>query len=121
MWRSMPNSAIVSRRYAMIDGPVGDRLLRVPRLELEAERVHVAVGADAGIAEQVPGAADVGAPFEDQVGAVRRLDLQVIGGADAGDAGADHEDIDMLNAHASTVVPAAEPHELLTGRDVALT
>ena len=37
---------------------VGDRLRRRPRLEVVAERVHVGVGADARIPEQVPRAAD---------------------------------------------------------------
>ena len=46
-------------------GAVGDRLRLAPGLEAVAERVHVAVGADARIAEEVPGAAHRRAPFED--------------------------------------------------------
>ena len=99
----------------MIDGASAIGLVGVPRLELEAERVHVAVGADARIPEQIPRAADVGASFENEIGAIRRLDLQVIRGADAGDPGTDHEDIDMLNVHGSTVVPTSGGGELLTG------
>jgi hypothetical protein len=37
--------------------PVGDRLALLPRAEGVAERVHVGIRADAGVAEQVPGAA----------------------------------------------------------------
>ena len=40
-------------------GAVGDRLRLGPRLEAEAERVHVGVRADARVAEEVPGAAEV--------------------------------------------------------------
>ena len=50
---------------------VGDRLGRRPRLEPVAERVHVAVGPHARVAEQVPRAADVVAALEDRVAATR--------------------------------------------------
>ena len=78
--------------------PVGDRLRLRPRPERVAERVHVGVGADAGIAEQVPRAADVGAAFEDRVGPARAALLQVTAGADAGNAGADDQDVEVLSA-----------------------
>src|SRR5262249_14188915 len=45
---------------------VGDRLRLGPRLEGIAEREHVAVGADAGIAEEIPRAADRLPALEDR-------------------------------------------------------
>src|SRR5688572_15522755 len=83
--------------------PVGDRLRLRPRLERVAERVHVGVGADAGIAEQVPGAAEVRAAFEDGVGPVRAALLQVAAGADAGNSGTDDEDVEVLSGHGAKV------------------
>ena len=77
--------------------PVGDRLVGGPRLEAVAERVHVAVGAHARVAEQVPRAADVVAPLEDHVRPVGALTSQVVGGADAGDPGADDDDIKVFS------------------------
>jgi hypothetical protein len=58
--------------------------------------VHVAVGSHPGVSEQVPGAADVGAPFEDEVAPVGAQRLQVIPGADTGDTGTDHDHIEVL-------------------------
>ncbi len=68
MFFSMPFSRAVSRTYSRDRGAVGDRLGLGPRLEVVAQGVHVAVGTDARIAEQVPGAADRLARFEDGVG-----------------------------------------------------
>src|SRR6266403_1100200 len=76
--------------------PVGDRLGLGPRLERIAEREHVAVGADAGITKQVPGAADGVATFEDRVALARALVLKVIARADAGEAGADDQHVEMF-------------------------
>ena len=55
---------------------VRDRLRRPPRLELVAEREHVGVRADPGIAEQVPGAAHRLARLEHREGAVGALGVQ---------------------------------------------
>src|SRR5690606_28152289 len=55
-----------------------------PRLEVVAEGEHVRIGADARIAEQVPGAAERGAPFKYQVRLVRTAPRQVAGHAHAG-------------------------------------
>ena len=79
--------------------PVGDRLGLDPRLERIAQREHVRVGADAGIAEQVPGAADAVAALENDETLARALLLQVIAGADAGQAGADDQDVEMFCWH----------------------
>ena len=76
--------------------PVGDRLRLGPRLERIAEREHVRVGADAGIAKQVPGAADAVAALEDGVALARAFLLQVIPRADAGKPGADDQDVEVF-------------------------
>src|SRR5687767_9988598 len=72
----------------------GDGLLILPRLELVAKRVQVRVGADAGVAEQVPRATDAAARLDDRIRLQGLPLLQVVGGTDARDARADDEDID---------------------------
>jgi hypothetical protein len=74
----------------------GDRVFVAPRLKRVPERVHVRVGADAGIAEQVPGAADRLAGLQDRVALAGAVALQVGAGADAGEAGADDQNVDVL-------------------------
>ena len=69
---------------------------RGPGLEAIAEGVQVAVGADAGIAVGQPGAAKAFLGFEHDKTCTGQLRGQVIGAADAGDAGADDQDIEML-------------------------
>src|SRR6185312_4728178 len=75
---------------------VGDRLRRRPRPEAVAERVHVGVRADPRVAEEVPGAADRLPRLEDRVALAGAALLQVVRGADPGDAGPDDEDVDAL-------------------------
>src|SRR4051812_44213131 len=75
---------------------VGDRLRLGPRPERIAEREHVAVGADARIAKQIPRAADAVAALEDDVALARAFLLQVPAGANAGQAGADDQHVEML-------------------------
>ena len=93
--RSMPFSRgrlvdVVEDRW-----PVGDGLGLASRAEAVAEGVHVAVGTDARIAEEVPGAADRVAALEDDVGLPGHL-LQVQAGADAGQARADDDHVEMF-------------------------
>src|SRR5258707_6165111 len=88
--------------------PVGDRLRLGPWLERIAHREHVAVGADAGIAEQIPGAADAVAALENDETLIRTVVLQVIARADAGQPGADDQHIDMFvcgRSHRSLKLP----------------
>ena len=75
---------------------VGDRVLALPRLELEAERVQVGVRSDARVAKQVPGAAGRAARLEDREAPLGVLLLQVVGAADARDPGADDQYVDMF-------------------------
>ena len=51
-------------------GAIGDRLRRAPRLEPEAQGEHVRVRSDARVFEQVPGAAQIVAAFQDGVALV---------------------------------------------------
>ena len=78
-------------------GAVGDRLRSAPGRERVAERVHVGVRADPGIAEQVPGAADRVTRLEQREAAIRCITAQVTRGADPRQTGADDQDIEMLS------------------------
>ena len=80
-------------------GPVGDGLLRDPRLEDVTERVHIRVGADAGVAEEIPRAAHPLASFEDDVALSGAAGLEVNRRADAREAGADDEDVEVVSFH----------------------
>jgi hypothetical protein len=99
-----PDAALVDDAVQVVEdrGPVGYRLLVAPRLEIEAERVHVAVRADAGIAEQVPGAAEVLAPLENREAAIRALHPHMRGHADARNPRAhdQHVEIGCVVGHA---------------------
>ena len=99
--------AVLARRVAEVvedRGAVGQGGVAAPRPEPVAERVHVGVGADARVAEQVPRPAAGLAPLEDGV----RRRGQVLGevgrGADAGQAGSDDQHVDVLGRrHAISV------------------
>ena len=56
----------------------------IPGLEVVAQGVHVRIGADSGVPEQVPGTADGRASLYDGVALGRAAPLQAVGGADAG-------------------------------------
>src|SRR5437588_1203160 len=75
---------------------LGDRLRLGPRPERIAERKHVGVGAHAGITKQVPSAADTVAALEDRVSLARAFLLQMIARANAGQAGADDQDVEVF-------------------------
>ena len=75
-----------------------DGVLVAPRLELVAEGVQIGIRSNPRIAEQIPRTAGCTARLEDGVGPVGVILLQVVRGTDAGDAGADDQDVDMLDA-----------------------
>src|SRR5690606_15676718 len=79
---------------------VGDRLRVHPGPEPVAERVHVGVGPDPWVAEQVPGATDRVARLENRVRLPGAALLQVVGGADTGEAGADDQDVSVFGLQA---------------------
>ncbi len=74
----------------------GDRLAD-PRLEAVAERVEIAVGADAGILVGQPGAAEALELLEHDERLLGALVLQVVRRADTGDAGADDQDVEVFD------------------------
>jgi hypothetical protein len=76
---------------------VADVLDLLPRTEGISERVHVGVRAHAGIAEEVPGPADLRARFEDDVALARTTRLQSVSGADAGESGSDDDDVEVFS------------------------
>ena len=89
---------------ALIDDPVeifedrravGDRLFMLPWFEDKAQRVHVAVRADAGITEQIPCPAQIVAAFDQRETAVGAVLLQVDGHADARNPCTDDQYIDV--------------------------
>src|SRR5215212_1432521 len=67
-----------------------------PRLEAIAERIQVAVGADAGITMGPPCPAERLLRFEHDKARPRALMRQVIGGADPGNPGPDDQYVEML-------------------------
>ena len=80
-------------------GRIGNRLARSPRLEAEAQRVHVRIRADAGVAEQIPCPAKIVAPLHDCEGLARAHFLHVHGRANARNPGAHNQGIYMFNRH----------------------
>jgi hypothetical protein len=77
---------------------VGNGARASPGPEGVAQRVHVGVAADAGVAEQVPGAAQAVTPLKDAHTKARAALLQVHGSANAGQAGTDDQDIKVFHA-----------------------
>ncbi|MGY3462497.1 hypothetical protein ACVWW5_007947 [Bradyrhizobium sp. LM3.4] len=69
-----------------------------PGLEAITEGVEIAVRADAGIAMRGPGAAERRLRFQDDEARARKLLCHVIGAADARDAGADDQHIEMFRS-----------------------
>ncbi|MCU0888139.1 MAG: hypothetical protein MUC64_09015 [Rubritepida sp.] len=67
-----------------------------PGLEAVAEGVEVAVRADAGVFVRPPGAAEARLAFQHDEALAWHLRRQVVGGADARDAGADDQHVEML-------------------------
>src|ERR1700761_3815038 len=74
---------------------VGHAFRPRPRLPREAQREDGAVGADTRIAEQVPGAADLIAPLQDDVAGPRVALADAVGRAQAREAGADDDDVEV--------------------------
>src|SRR5471030_2896116 len=104
MKADLPVDAIVGGGLADIvqdPRPVRDRLGLGPWLERITQREHVRVGADAGIAEQIPGAADGLATLQDGKALARAFLLQVIAGTDAGQSGTDDQHVEMFWCHDS--------------------
>nr|WP_239021608.1 hypothetical protein [Nocardioides jishulii] len=76
-------------------GTVSDHVVVGPRLERVAEGVQVGVGADAGIAEEVPRPTDPIACLQDGEGGPRPVDEEVAGSTDPGESRPDHQHVDL--------------------------
>ena len=74
-------------------GAVGDGVAAGPGLKTIAEREHVGIGAQSGIAEQIPCAAQRVSRLQDREARPRGLALQRAGGADPREPGADDDDV----------------------------
>src|SRR5579872_1675167 len=94
-------------------GAARDGFRILPGAEGIAQRIHVGVGADAGIAEQVPGSADLAPTFEDGIAFIGAARPQIVGSGDAGKPRADDQDIHMLDRHPITLLPLV-PHTVRT-------
>ena len=79
-------------------GTVGDRLVALPGAEREAQRRHVRIGADTGVAEQIPRPADRVARLEDRVAQLGIAGLDAVARIDAGESRADDQHVDMLGS-----------------------
>ncbi len=75
---------------------LGDGVVKRPGPPREAKCVQVRVGAHAGVAHQVPGAAHGLAPLEDDVRLAAQHGLSAVRHVDTGDAGADDEHVDVF-------------------------
>ena len=69
---------------------------RFPDLPGEAKGVHVAVGPDPGVLEEVPGAAEVGAPLQDDILGPFAVFLEVVGRVEPADAGPNDDAVCVL-------------------------
>src|SRR5215831_8097216 len=69
----------------------------LPRLEVIAERMHVAVRPNARIPEQIPGAADGAAAFQHREGLARTTRLQVDGRANPRNTRANNNHIERFH------------------------
>src|SRR6476469_7661731 len=90
--------------------PVGDGFRARPRLEGITEREHIGIGAHAGVAEQVPRAADAIAGLEDGELPARAIPAQVAGRADARKARADDQDVYVVGFHGLLLAKAPLAH-----------
>ena len=99
--------------------PVGDGLGVLPRPKRIPQGVHVGVRADPRVAEQVPGAADGLARLQDRVALPRAVGLEVMAGADPGQAGAHDQHFDVL--HLGRCLGDRHPHPHATRRRTALS
>ena len=98
----MPGDVVLIRCFADIvpdRRTIGDGLGLGPGFEIEAQRVHVRIRADAGIAEQVPRPAHGASLFEDSIGLAGALLAEVNGSADARKARTDDENVCIWLCH----------------------
>src|SRR6267142_4825454 len=79
-------------------GAVGDRLGLAPWPKLVSERVHIGIGANSRIAEQVPGPAHRVSPFQNCKCLGWASCLQIISSADSREPRAHDQDIEVLDA-----------------------
>src|SRR2546427_452716 len=115
----LPIDPILSRRLAQIlenQPPVGDGFGIVPGLGGVSQGVHVGVRANAGIAEEVPGTADVVARFEDGVRPTGTARLQVIARADARNPGTGDEHVKVFARHRAEQFPSNSSYTNAMGR-----
>ena len=95
----VPVDSVLVRGVAQVladVGAVGDALLPGPRLEGEGQREDTAVGAHAWVPKQIPGTADPLASLQDGVRQVWVALGDPVGRVEAGDSGADDDDVEVV-------------------------
>lgn len=95
------NTALMCGVLHVLENPrfISDGLRLLAGAKRIPQRVHARVGADAGIAKQIPGAADAVAAFWDPVCVPRSTGFQVMRRADAREVRTNHQTIKMLHRH----------------------
>ena len=100
-------------------GAVGDSLFVQPRFEPVAQRVHVGIGSDTRITEQIPRSAHIGALLDDGVALVRTLHIKMRGGSYSRKPGAHYQYVngDIRLCHSAILRSSSE--NLLTWLQIA--
>ena len=82
------DAVLLRRLFQIIEdvGTLGDRLLVGPGAEGEAHGVHIGVRPYAGVAEEIPGAAERLAAFHNEESLLGAVYLEMVGCADTGEA-----------------------------------
>ena len=94
-------------------GTIGDGLGVAPWAKAIAERVHVGVGANAGIAEEIPGATDRVTPFEYDEALIGAVHLQMTRSTNSRQPRAHDYDVHVL--HSARNYPRAVPVSTIMG------
>ena len=105
-----PDAELINGRVEVVANLVGagEDLGPKPGPEIVGIAEHVRVGANPGIAKQVPGAADCLASFEDHDAPLREALRKARCDADTGDASADDQYVEVLRVHRSA--PSSSDH-----------
>src|ERR1700693_2966273 len=112
--------AIVRRGLADIirdGGSTRTRLVRMPWPERKPESVHIRIGTDPWIAEQIPRSTDCIARLENRVGLSGKGSLQPVSSVDAGYSRANDQYVEMflgLHQHVCVVLVSGAPVEYLS-------
>src|SRR5690349_15617121 len=80
---------------------IGHRLVLTPGTEAITERIHIGVGANAGITKQIPRPTQRLTPFEDDKTLPRAVPLQMTRTANSRKSRANDDDVEVLHTSVS--------------------